>query len=191
MNKTSKKSSILENATRLFASKGYDATGMEEIAAQTGVPKSLIYYHFKNKEDLLHTIITDFLNEYSRILHDDTQQGIGKISVYMEFLKKNQDCAKIFLGESLKSGRNGALIFKTLAPLMEIDGEQPPGGKMDHAHWVAEFFTSIAPTLLLACYEEGWCDYFGVAPALLEKDYARAYELTHGAYHRFIDKESL
>lgn len=190
MARASKKSLILKVAQQLFAEKGYDATGMDEIAAKSEIPKSLIYYHFKNKEELLNTIITDFIDEYNKLLHDQTH-GIEKISVYIAFLKQNRDCARIIISESLKTGNNQSLPFKLLSPLMEIDAEQPSDKKMDHLHWVAELFTSILPSILFACYEENLCSHFDVSADQMEKDFFTAYKLTHGAYHDHIRKESL
>lgn len=191
MAKESKKQLIVTTAKHLFAEKGYDATGMEEIASVCGIQKSLIYYHFKSKGDLLNAIISEFLNEYNRILRDTKVQGIDKISVYTTFLKENRDCAKIMISESLKAGSNQNLFFKALTPLIEVDTENSSGEKMDNAHWLTEFFTSIVPTVLFACYEENWGSYFGVSEEQMEADFANAYKLTHGAYHNHIEKESL
>jgi DNA-binding transcriptional regulator YbjK len=41
---------ILDAAEKLFADKGFDATGTTEIAGTADITKSLIYYYFKNKE---------------------------------------------------------------------------------------------------------------------------------------------
>ena len=181
-----KKDAILEIAKRLFAEKGYDATGMDEIASMTEIPKSLIYYHFKNKKDLLNTIILNLLREYEQILKDETQRGIDKIECYIQFAKKNKYCIKILLMESLKQTDNNTIIFKTVETLKKSD---PEFG--NHLHLIAEFFTSILPSLLFVCYEENWCKYFSVMPEIMENDFHMAYRLTHGAYHKFIDKESL
>ncbi len=98
MPRFNKKATILEAARKLFSEKGYDSTGMEEIALLAGVPKSLIYYHYKNKEELLAIIIKEFLCGYERILQDDSQRGIAKISRYIQFVENNRDCARILLG---------------------------------------------------------------------------------------------
>lgn len=172
----------------LFSEKGYDATGMDEIAAQIGIPKSLIYYHFKNKEELLNTIIKEFLDEYNRILQDDSERGTDKIARYLQFLMNNTDSARILLGESLKQGNNNMAIFKAVDTLMS---NAQPEMKLNHAHWVTEFFTSIMPSLLFVCYKENWCKYFDANQADLTRDFLNAYKLTHGAYHEHIKQESL
>ncbi len=54
--RASKRERILETATRLFYESGYRATSMESIADQLGATKPFIYYHFKNKYDILEEI---------------------------------------------------------------------------------------------------------------------------------------
>jgi AcrR family transcriptional regulator len=48
-----KRDAVLSAAASLFVSKGYNATQMEDVAAQLGVTKPAIYYYFKNKEEVL------------------------------------------------------------------------------------------------------------------------------------------
>jgi AcrR family transcriptional regulator len=51
-----KRERILETATRLFYESGFRATSMESIADELSATKPFIYYHFKNKYDLLDEI---------------------------------------------------------------------------------------------------------------------------------------
>lgn len=51
-----KRERILETATRLFYESGYRATSMESIADELSATKPFIYYHFKNKYDILEEI---------------------------------------------------------------------------------------------------------------------------------------
>ncbi|WEK46260.1 MAG: TetR/AcrR family transcriptional regulator [Candidatus Andeanibacterium colombiense] len=51
-----KRASILREAARQFYTKGYDGTRIDEIASVLGVTKPFIYYHFKNKTELLDEI---------------------------------------------------------------------------------------------------------------------------------------
>ncbi len=51
-----KRASILKEAAQQFYSKGYDGTRIDEIAAVLGVTKPFIYYHFRNKTELLDEI---------------------------------------------------------------------------------------------------------------------------------------
>jgi AcrR family transcriptional regulator len=44
---------LLRAAFRVFASRGYHASRLEEVAEEAGLTKGAIYYHFESKEDLL------------------------------------------------------------------------------------------------------------------------------------------
>lgn len=48
-----KKEMILKAATKFFAYQGFTDTSTAELAKATGVAESTIFYHFKNKEELL------------------------------------------------------------------------------------------------------------------------------------------
>jgi AcrR family transcriptional regulator len=50
------KKNILQAAGRLFATKGYDAVTMREIAKEAGCSHTTIYIYFRDKEVLLHQL---------------------------------------------------------------------------------------------------------------------------------------
>ncbi|MCR5146406.1 MAG: TetR/AcrR family transcriptional regulator [Clostridia bacterium] len=64
MNKTKRK--LFKTAIKLFAEKGYENTGIEEITAVAGFAKGALYYHFDTKEDLFDLM----LEEGSKLLNN-------------------------------------------------------------------------------------------------------------------------
>lgn len=48
---------LRDSAVKLFCSKGYDATSIREIIEDAGVTRPVLYYYFKNKEDLFVKLI--------------------------------------------------------------------------------------------------------------------------------------
>lgn len=48
---------IIEVSMRLFASKGFSTTSIQEIATESGISKGAFYLHFKSKDDLLLAIL--------------------------------------------------------------------------------------------------------------------------------------
>lgn len=48
---------ILDEASALFAERGYQATRMEDIAAGLGLQKGSLYYYFPSKESLLAALV--------------------------------------------------------------------------------------------------------------------------------------
>jgi AcrR family transcriptional regulator len=53
----SKKASILQGATWLFAKKGFKDTSMAELSEITGTAEGTTFYHFKNKETLFLAVL--------------------------------------------------------------------------------------------------------------------------------------
>jgi AcrR family transcriptional regulator len=51
-NRIAKRLLILETAIGIFASKGYHATTMQDVADALSIAKGTIYEYFPNKEDL-------------------------------------------------------------------------------------------------------------------------------------------
>lgn len=60
MNRTKRK--IFQTAVELFAKKGYENTGIEEITAVAGYAKGSLYYHFGTKEDLFDMLLEEGFN---------------------------------------------------------------------------------------------------------------------------------
>jgi AcrR family transcriptional regulator len=53
---TLKRERIMDAATKLFAAQGFHGTSVDSIAAALGVTKPFIYYHFKDKAEILTAI---------------------------------------------------------------------------------------------------------------------------------------
>jgi len=61
---------IIKAAIQLFSQKGYDATRVNDIASTANVNKALIYYYFKNKQDILDFMVRSLLNNAVSITMD-------------------------------------------------------------------------------------------------------------------------
>mgnify|MGYP003571383055 CR=1 FL=1 len=55
MKKTKRR--IFKTAIKLFAEKGFENAGIEEITAVSGVAKGSFYYHFETKEEIFDTLL--------------------------------------------------------------------------------------------------------------------------------------
>lgn len=56
---------ILEVAAQLFASRGYPATTLDDIAERMGFTKPAIYYYFSSKEEMLVEIFEQIMERYA------------------------------------------------------------------------------------------------------------------------------
>jgi AcrR family transcriptional regulator len=64
-----KRRAILDSAAALFATRGYEKTTMNTVAADCGASKSHLYHYFTSKEDLLFGIVHEHIEEQSAELN--------------------------------------------------------------------------------------------------------------------------
>jgi AcrR family transcriptional regulator len=103
---------ILEVATRHFAEKGYSGARIDEIAAETATSKRMIYYYFKDKEELFVAVLE---HAYSRIrqleseLHVDEldpEAALAKIVGFtFDYDNANPDFVRLVVIENIHRGR--------------------------------------------------------------------------------------
>ncbi len=93
-----KKKAILMAATKLFAQKGFTSTTTSEIAKKAGVAEGTIFHHYKNKDNILITILKQVIDDYlfgvrQSIKHSES--GIASIKniliFYFNFIKKREN----------------------------------------------------------------------------------------------------
>ncbi len=93
-----KKYDIINTATRLFATQGFDGTTTLQIAREAKVTEPLIYYHFEGKDDLFtHIVRNGFEAYFARLesLNQKTSTQFEKIenlfALHFDFIKERPD----------------------------------------------------------------------------------------------------
>lgn len=108
------KSKILTSAENLFARKGYDAVSVLEIANDAGISKSLIFHHFKNKQNILISLVESKLKiieaKINEIIESDEITAKNKlckfISIYTQLLMEHSATFKILFREVVNANQN-------------------------------------------------------------------------------------
>lgn len=186
---------ILEAAVKIFAEKSFEGSRIEEIANEANVPKSLIYYHFKNKDEILQVLIEDFVNRYTELLQEASREsGDEKVSGlqkrmdgYSDFGIQNEDLVRIIMIESLKKSAKRPVIFRiaeALSKAEERNGALKENEADRNERLIVEFFTSILPNCAYLCFRESWPEYFRIDKKDFDNFFLKAYMETHGAYHK-------
>src|ERR1700737_916500 len=75
--RTDTRSRVQEVALELFAEQGYEKTSLREIAERLGVTKAALYYHFKSKEDIVHSFTEDYFAELDALIAWGREQPPG------------------------------------------------------------------------------------------------------------------
>lgn len=74
--KTSKEEIKLK-AFKLMAKQGVQSVSMRQIAQSCGVSKPMLYYYFKDKDDLLFQMIKDRIDDVSKNLNNGVKQDLS------------------------------------------------------------------------------------------------------------------
>ncbi|GGW69708.1 TetR family transcriptional regulator [Streptomyces lucensis JCM 4490] len=61
---------VLDTAAELFATRGYEATSVVDIAEHVGMTKGAVYFHFKNKEAMAIAVVENNYDKWPTFLAD-------------------------------------------------------------------------------------------------------------------------
>jgi TetR/AcrR family acrAB operon transcriptional repressor len=74
------KINILNSAIKVFLKNGYSKTTLSDIAKDAGFTRGAVYWHFKDKSEILETLITKFDDRFTAKNSDLMQSPIDPIS---------------------------------------------------------------------------------------------------------------
>src|SRR5215472_4596536 len=63
------RSRLRELALELFAEQGYEKTSLREIAERLGVTKAALYYYFRSKEDIVRSLVEDYVADLDELIN--------------------------------------------------------------------------------------------------------------------------
>jgi AcrR family transcriptional regulator len=75
---------IIETAMKLFATKGFNATSIQEIATECGISKGAFYLHFKSKEALLLSILKYYFNRMHTMINKIENEALDPRTQFMK-----------------------------------------------------------------------------------------------------------
>lgn len=83
-----RRAEIMDAAMLLFMEKGYANTTTQDIVDKVNISRGLLYYHFKNKEDILYCLVERYSEKLLRYIHvivnDDDKTAIEKIRAFID-----------------------------------------------------------------------------------------------------------
>ncbi len=100
------KQNILDSASKIMNQKGFNESNISDIALEAGIKEPIIYQYFKDKEDLLFSVVEDQMDKYHAFLNEHLQgisgadQKLRKlIWTHLRFNDVNRDYITLVLLE--------------------------------------------------------------------------------------------
>jgi len=165
---------ILSVSERLFADKGFDATGIDEIAREVGITKSVIYYHFRNKSEIRQVLVDRFITEAMELkrLSAESQAREEGMNIdrivpqVLQFLKKRERIIRIMMAQTMTAeGENPLFSFwdRNLDIAKEyrqkLFDESPDDHKGDN--FLEVYFFTLIPLFSYFAFADSWCRHYG------------------------------
>jgi AcrR family transcriptional regulator len=114
---------LLDVGRHLFAERGLDGISVEEIAAQAGVSKPVVYEHFGSKEGL-YAVVVDremdrFLTMANRLLAgEDTRAKFEAAAIgLLRYIEENTDGFRILVRDSPPAGSGSGTFGSMIADI--------------------------------------------------------------------------
>ena len=83
-----RRAEIMDASMLLFMEKGYANTTTQDIVDKVNISRGLLYYHFKNKEDILYCLVERYSEKLLRDIHvivyDEDKTAIEKIRAFID-----------------------------------------------------------------------------------------------------------
>ena len=83
----SKRRKILDSAVECFATSGYHAVTISNLAAHAGISKGLMYNYFSSKDELLKAIFNEIISEMMQ-LFDPDHKGMSDRKDLLQYLER-------------------------------------------------------------------------------------------------------
>ncbi|MFR0353168.1 ScbR family autoregulator-binding transcription factor [Streptomyces sediminimaris] len=75
---------ILRCAAQLFAERGYQQTGIKDVADRVGMTKGAVYFHFPNKQSLAVAVVEALYSSWPRALGEVRAKGLSPLDTVIE-----------------------------------------------------------------------------------------------------------
>ncbi|HET6358703.1 TetR/AcrR family transcriptional regulator [Streptomyces sp.] len=83
-----KRDAILRAAGKVFAERGYHATGISDIAQELGAGHGTFYRYFKNKEDIARSVVSRALGQVMDALSDEDPGSCETLPQYRQQVRR-------------------------------------------------------------------------------------------------------
>jgi len=152
---------ILNEATRLFAAKGYEGTSLREVAEAVGIRKPSLLYHFSSKAELRRAVMERLLGHWQDVLPRlllAATSGLSRFDSFMTelvtFFTTSPDRARLLAREALDRPQElRAAILERVNPWVAAISDNIRAGQargMIHADVDPEAYVALVVALVIS-----------------------------------------
>jgi len=163
--KAERRAAILKAAATAFAHKGFAATSMDDVAAEAGITKLIVYRHFASKEELYEAV----LERVSKRLAEEFVDGLDRhpprsvgVRTLLTVAREDPDGFVLLWRHAVREPQfaDHARRFRDQAVKVAVAmlAQRPVGGDRRRKRWAAEAVMSWLVDAVVHWLEEGTPD---------------------------------
>ncbi|MFE6527563.1 TetR family transcriptional regulator C-terminal domain-containing protein [Streptomyces rochei] len=161
MPRPSVREQLIEAAMECFHERGFNGTGIQDIARTAGIPKGSVYNHFENKEALAGEVMDRYAaSRRLEMLRDETLAPVPRLRAHFEYLAA--DLERFSYGRGCMFGNFGAeLSNQTDTMRSKVDTRLSAWADavtqvLEEARAAGALMTPLSPAQLGQFLVDGW-----------------------------------
>jgi AcrR family transcriptional regulator len=147
---------ILDAATRAFARSGFAATGLDDVAAEAGITRVLLYRHFDSKNDMYRAVLDRALTQLGKSVGPTTGYDAGTIPALLHAASADPDGFRLLFRHAAREPEFRDVIDALRTQSREITygylDEIPAGPWRD---WAARLVPTVTLEAVIAWLDAG------------------------------------
>jgi AcrR family transcriptional regulator len=160
LDRTTRRESILGAAATAFAQRGFAATSMDDVAAEAGISRLILYRHFDSKEALYTAVLERVRDRFLEVFGAgvDARRGLGAVRALLVVARENPAAVVLLWTHAAREPQFTAYAesfrLRTVEFARSLLQAAGLSGRL-RERWAAETLVSFVFDALLHWLEEG------------------------------------
>jgi AcrR family transcriptional regulator len=148
---------LITAAARAFARRGYAATNLDDVAAEAGVSRVLIYRHFDSKTQLYQEVLEDISNQLREATGHPDHLTPASLEALVAVAQKNPDGFRLFFRQAAQEPDFRRHADELRAAMIATAEPHLRDAIQDEAqlHWAAQLIPTVAVEAVIAWLDAG------------------------------------
>ena len=178
------KALILQAAQTIFRRDGFDDCRVDDIAAEAGVTKAMIYYHFESKEDMMMKLIEQMVQTIQEALPqpgaDYTVQMDEHLHQMIQLWDDNREVTSFLVSRAFKAPAMFHALQKIAAPFYNTLLSPNTEKAIDQNQHLNIFFFNTLPMIFFPIMREQFAAQYGLAAEEVDRQFIKQFQQVLG-----------
>lgn len=174
------KAIILQAAQTIFRRDGFDDCRVDDIAAEAGLTKAMIYYHFESKEDMMMKLIEQMVENIQKTLPLPSPNYAIKMNEHLhrmiQLWDDNREVTSFLVSRAFKDPAMFQALQKIAAPFYNTLLSDTAVNTIDQSQHLNIFFFNTLPMIFFPILREQFAAQYNLSPHEVEQQFVEQFQ---------------